>query len=384
VTGRLNSVIMSDKGRQELGRSRRWVVKIGSAIITDDGRGLDGTAISTWVAQLAALHHEGKELLLVSSGAVAEGVRRLGWQKRPSALYKLQAAAAVGQMGLAQAYESQFQHYGIRTAQVLLTHEDAADRNRYLNARRTLTTLLSLGVIPVINENDTVAFEEIRFGDNDTLGAMVANLVEANLYVILTDQQGMYDKDPRRFPEARFLGEVRAGDPELEQMAGGASLLGRGGMLTKVRAAAKAARSGASTLIACGREPDALRRIAQGESIGTLLRPSQGPVAARKQWLAVQLQVRGRLHLDAGAVRVLKTFGKSLLPVGVTAIDGQFYRGELVACIGPDGAEVGRGLVNYDVAEAAKIIGQPSERINTILGYVDEPELIHRDNLVVF
>jgi glutamate 5-kinase len=374
---------MANKGRQELGRSRRWVIKIGSAIITNDGRGLDGTAISTWVEQMAALHHEGKELLLVSSGAIAEGVRRLGWSKRPSALYKLQAAAAVGQMGLAQAYESQFQHHDIRTAQVLLTHEDAADRNRYLNARSTLTTLLSLGVIPVINENDTVAFDEIRFGDNDTLGAMVANLVEAELYVILTDQQGMYDKDPRRFPGARLLSEARAGDPELEHMAGGASVLGRGGMLTKVRAAAKAARSGTSTLIAWGREPDALRRIAQGESIGTLLRPSQGPVAARKQWLAVQLQVRGRLHLDAGAVRVLKTSGKSLLPVGVTAIDGQFYRGELVACMGPDGAEVGRGLVNYDAVEAAKIIGQPSERIETILGYVDEPELIHRDNLVV-
>jgi glutamate 5-kinase len=369
-------LIMFDKSRQALGASRRWVIKIGSAMVTNDGRGLDLQAISTWVEEMAELRRQGKQLLLVSSGAIAEGISRLAWDRRPRALYELQAAAAVGQMGLVQAYESHFQRHGIRTAQVLLTHEDAADRKRYLNARSTLRALLKWGVVPVINENDTVAFEEIRFGDNDTLGALVANLVEAELYVILTDQKGLYEKDPRRFPDARLVSEARADDPDLEAMAGGSTgILGRGGMLTKIKAAAKAARSGTSTLLAWGREPSVLRRIARGE---------EGPVAARKQWLAVQLQVRGRLYLDAGAVRVLKSSGRSLLPVGVTAVDGDFSRGELVACIDPDRVEVARGLVNYSAVEAKRIIGKPSSRIESLLGYVDEPEIIHRDNLVVF
>lgn len=376
---------MYEKNRQELGTTQRWVIKIGSAMITNEGRGLDLDIIGTWVEQMASLHQQGKELLLVSSGAVAEGMRRLDWPRRPDALYELQAAAAVGQMGLVQAYESQFQRYHIRTAQILLTHEDAAYRRRYLNIRRTLTALLQLRVVPVINENDTVAYDEIRFGDNDTLGALVANLVEADLYIILTDQQGMYDQNPRQFPEARLLKEVSADDPSLETMAGVAgSAIGSGGMLTKVRAARQAARSGAFTLIAWGREPDALRRIAAGEEIGTLVRPSQTPLAARKQWLAGQLRVRGRLQLDAGAVRVLRNSGRSLLPVGVTAVEGRFARGDLVALTGPDGAELGRGLVNYNAAEARKIIGKPSDQIEALLGYVDEPELVHRDNLVVF
>jgi glutamate 5-kinase len=305
---------MYDESREQLGQSRRWVVKLGSALITNEGRGLDIASIAGWVTQMAALHRAGKELLLVSSGAVAEGMRRLGWEKRPNALYELQAAAAVGQMGLVQAYESQFNVHGIRTAQVLLTHEDAADRKRYLNVRSTLRTLLKLGIIPVINENDTVAFDYIRFGDNDTLGALVANLVEADLYVILTDQQGLYDRDPRRYPtEATLIQNASAGDPKLEAMAcGDAGMLGRGGMLTKVQAAAKAARSGTSTILASGRESDALLRIAAGETIGTLLRPAQSPIVARKQWLAAQLQVRGHLHLDPGAVRVLCGSGRSL------------------------------------------------------------------------
>ena len=372
----------SDK-RQKLGRSRRWVIKIGSAMVTNEGRGLDRQAIDGWVEQMAALHQQGKELLLVSSGAVAEGMRRLGWSKRPRALYELQAAASVGQMGLAQAYESSFQHHGISTAQVLLTHEDASDRKRYLNVRSTLRTLLKLRVIPVINENDTVAFDTICFGDNDTLGALTANLIEADLFVILTDQQGLYERDPRRYPEAGLVGEAQAGDPFLESIAGDGGSLGRGGMLTKVRAAEKAARSGASTLLAWGREPDVLARIARGERFGTLLRPAQGPVAARKQWLAVQLQVKGRLTLDDGAVRVLRDAGRSLLPVGVTAVNGDFSRGELVACVNASGVEIARGLVNYGFDEAIRIIGKPSHRIEDMLGYVDEPELIHRDNLVV-
>ncbi|MEI2783850.1 MAG: glutamate 5-kinase [Candidatus Competibacter sp.] len=374
---------MFNKTREQLGAAQRWVVKIGSAMITNDGQGLDSFSIDAWVAQMAELHRAGRELLLVTSGAVAEGMRRLNWSQRPTALADLQAAAAVGQMGLVQAWESAFGHHGIQTAQILLTHEDAADRQRYLNIRNTLRTLLRLRVVPVINENDTVAFEEIRFGDNDTLGALVANLVEAELYIILTDQQGLYDKNPRQFPDARMIREGRAGDATLEAMASGAGSLGSGGMLTKLHAATKAARSGAFTLLAWGREPDVLRRVSAGENFGTLLRPSQSPLAARKQWLAVQLQVKGRLHLDAGAVRALRADGKSLLPVGVTAVEGRFDRGDLVACLNPTGDEVARGLVNYDTEQALRLMGKTTRRIEALLGHVDDPELIHRDNLVL-
>jgi glutamate 5-kinase len=374
---------MFNKTREQLGAAQRWVVKIGSAMITNDGQGLDNFSIDAWVAQMAELHRAGRELLLVTSGAVAEGMRRLSWSQRPTALSDLQAAAAVGQMGLVQAWESAFGRHGIQTAQILLTHEDAADRQRYLNIRNTLRTLLRLRVVPVINENDTVAFEEIRFGDNDTLGALVANLVEAELYVILTDQQGLYDKNPRQFPDARLIHEGRAGDAALEAMASGAGSLGSGGMSTKLHAATKAARSGAFTLLAWGREPDVLRRVSAGEELGTLLRPSQSPLVARKQWLAVQLQVKGRLHLDAGAVRALHADGKSLLPVGVTAVEGRFDRGDLVACLGPTGIEVARGLVNYETEQALMLIGKTTRRIEALLGHVDDPELIHRDNLVL-
>ncbi|HRC73544.1 MAG TPA: glutamate 5-kinase [Candidatus Competibacter sp.] len=374
---------MFSKTREQLGAAQRWVVKIGSAMITNDGQGLDNFSIDAWVAQMAELHRAGREVLLVTSGAVAEGMRRLGWSQRPTALADLQAAAAVGQMGLVQAWESAFARHRIQTAQILLTHEDAADRQRYLNVRNTLRTLLRLRVVPVINENDTVAFEEIRFGDNDTLGALVANLVEAELYVILTDQQGLYDKNPRDFSGARLIREGKAGDVALEAMASGAGSLGRGGMATKLHAAAKAARSGAFTLLAWGREPEVLRRVAAGEDLGTLLRPSQSPLAARKQWLAVQLQVKGRLHLDGGAVRALRADGKSLLPVGVTAVEGRFDRGDLVACLDPSGDEIARGLVNYDTERALLLIGKTTRRIEAAIGHIDEPELIHRDNLVL-
>lgn len=371
------------KTREQLGTAQRWVVKIGSAMITNDGQGLDNFSIDAWVAQMAELHQGGREILLVTSGAVAEGMRRLGWSQRPTVLAELQAAAAVGQMGLVQAWESAFARHHIQTAQILLTHEDAADRQRYLNIRNTLRTLLRLRVVPVINENDTVAFEEIRFGDNDTLGALVANLVEAELYVILTDQQGLYDKNPRQFVAARLISEGKAGDPQLEAMASGAGNLGSGGMTTKLRAAAKAAQSGAFTLLAWGRQPEVLRRVAAGEQLGTLLRPSQSPLAARKQWLAVQLQIKGRLRLDAGAVRALRADGKSLLPVGVTAVEGRFDRGDLVACLDPAGEEIGRGLVNYDSERALLLIGKTTRRIEAMFGHLDEPELVHRDNLVL-
>jgi glutamate 5-kinase len=363
---------------------QRWVVKIGSALLTEDGQELAVAAIDDWVEQLATLQQSGREILLVSSGAVAAGMTRLGWTRRPHALHELQAAAAVGQMGLVQAYESRFQKYGLHTAQVLLTHEDLADRRRYLNARSTLRTLLGLGVIPIVNENDTVTTEEIRFGDNDTLAALVANLAGADLLVLLTDQQGLLESDPRSNPGASLIPEAQAGDVSLETMAAGSGgSLGRGGMLTKVRAAARAARSGTLTLIASGHEKNILQRVAAGEVLGTRLYPVCEPFAARKQWLAGQLQVRGRLQLDAGAVKVLRSAGSSLLPVGVTRVEGDFKRGDLVVCLGPAGEEVARGLVNYNVSESKKIIGQPSSRIEALLGYVDEVELVHRDNLVL-
>ncbi len=371
------------ESRERLTQVKRCVIKIGSALLTNNGQGLDLPAISAWVAQVAALRARDMEVVLVSSGAVAAGMQRLGFKTRPHALHELQAMAAVGQMGLVQVYESAFQQHGLHTAQVLLTHDDLANRERYLNARSTLRTLLRLGVIPVINENDTVATDEIRFGDNDTLGALVANLLEAELLVILTDQAGLYDKDPRSHTDAVLVQEATAGDKLLAVMAGEGGALGRGGMRTKLLAAAKAARSGAATVIAWGRENDVLPRILAGERLGTYLKPAEGRVAARKRWLADHMQVRGRLRLDAGAARVLRDAGRSLLPVGVQAVEGHFQRGELVACLDPDGVEVVRGLVNYGSEEAARIAGQASDKIESILGYVDEPELIHRDNMIL-
>ncbi len=369
--------------RQQITTARRWVVKIGSALLTNDGRGLDKESIGRWVDQLAELRRNGCEIVLVSSGSVAEGMSRLGWDKRPHALHELQAAAAVGQMGLVQVYESHFQRHGLHTAQILLTHEDLADRQRYLNARSTLRSLLALGVIPVINENDTVATDEIRFGDNDTLAALAANFTEADVLVILTDQQGLFDKDPRTHADAKLISVGRAGDPALEGIAGGAGKFGRGGMLTKVAAASRAARSGAATVIASGSEKDILLRLRNGEDLGTVLLSDDEPLLARKQWLAGQLMVKGKLFIDQGAVKVLRDRGRSLLPVGLTAVEGKFRRGELVACVGPDGAEVARGLVNYNADESRQLIGQSSDRIEAILGYVDEPELIHRDDMVI-
>ena len=370
--------------RQQLQQSKRWVVKIGSALLTADGKGLDIEAIAGWTAQMAQLRQQGIELVLVSSGAVAEGMTRLGWAERPHALHDLQAAAAVGQMGLVQAYESRFKEFGLHTAQVLLGHDDISARDRYLNARGTLKTLLALGVVPVVNENDTVVTDEIRFGDNDTLAALVANLVDADLLVILTDQQGLYDADPRSNPAAILLAEAAVDDGDLEKMAGGsAGALGRGGMITKVRAAKLAARSGASTVIVGGVMDDVLLRVMAGEVVGTLLVAGQQPLAARKQWLAGMSRIKGSLQLDDGAVNVLRESGKSLLPVGVSAVRGDFDRGDLVSCTDASGYEVARGLVNYSSAEAQKIMGKSSAQIGGQLGYQGDEELIHRDNLVL-
>jgi glutamate 5-kinase len=369
--------------REQLRQARRWVVKIGSALLTNEGRGLHIAAIEQWVRQIVELRQRGIEVVLVSSGAVAEGMVRLGWKTRPHALHELQAAAAVGQMGLVQAYESQFQRYGLHTAQVLLGHDDISARDRYLNARGTLQTLVQLGVVPVINENDTVVTDEIRFGDNDTLGALVANLIDADLLVILTDQEGLFDADPRQNPAAALVAQGRAGDPQYEQMAGGGGALGTGGMVTKIRAAKLAARSGADTIIASGRQNNVLVRLADGEELGTLLVADQQPLAARKQWLAGLMQSSGCLILDDGAVRVLRESGRSLLPVGVKSISGKFRRGDLVCCADLQGREVARGLVNYDAEETQKIIGFSSDKLEEILGYAGEKELIHRDNLVV-
>ena len=371
--------------RHKLTSAHRWVIKIGSALLTDNGVGLNRDNIAQWVQQIAHLRQQGMEILLVSSGAVAEGMCRLGWQRRPHALHAQQAAAAVGQMGLVQAWESSFSHYGLHTAQILLTHDDLSNRHRYLNARSTIRSLLQLGVVPVINENDTVVTDEIRFGDNDTLAALAANLVEADHLIILTDQQGLFDRDPRLHAAAQLIDEAAADDEKLDVMAGEAGgLLGRGGMATKLRAARLAARSGTCTVIASGREPEALLRIRGAENIGTLLTANQMPLAAHKQWLAGHLQLRGKLVLDEGAIKVLKTAGKSLLAVGVIGVEGRFGRGEVVACVDSNGREVARGLVNYPAEEVKRLLGQSSDHIEKILGYVAEPELIHRDNMVVF
>ena len=370
--------------RSKVTGARRWVVKIGSALLTGDGKGLDRGAMAVWVEQMVALREAGVELVLVSSGAVAAGMSQLGWTRRPSAMNELQAAASLGQMRLVQAWESSFAEHGRHTAQILLTHDDLSDRKRYLNARSTLRTLVELGVVPVINENDTVVTDEIRFGDNDTLAALVANLVEADLLVILTDRDGMYDADPRSNPQAGLISEARADDPALDAVAGGTGgALGRGGMQTKLRAARLAARSGAYTVIVGGRIEQVLARLKTGEQLGTLLAPERSRHAARKQWLAGHLQTRGTLTLDAGAVHALRQGHRSLLPVGVKAVAGGFRRGEMVVCVGPEGQEVARGLVNYSAIEAQRILGRPSDEIEKLLGYVDEPELIHRDNMIL-
>ena len=369
---------------QALAGARRIVVKVGSSLVTDEGRGVDAEAVGQWCRQMAALAGEGREMVMVSSGAIAEGMKRLGWAVRPKEVHELQAAAAVGQMGLAQIYESKLREHGMRSAQVLLTHADLADRERYLNARSTLLTLLGLSVLPVINENDTVVNDEIKFGDNDTLGALVANLIDADALVILTDQKGLYTADPRKDPGATFVHEARAGDPDLERMAGGAgSSLGRGGMITKILAAKRAAGSGASTVIAWGREPDVLLRLARGEAIGTALMAATPKLAARKQWMADHLQLRGTLIVDPGAAKMVRDEGKSLLPIGVVDVQGEFHRGDVIAVRSPEGAEIARGLANYSSAEARLIARKSSTEFERLLGYSAEPEMIHRDNLVL-
>jgi len=364
--------------------ARRIVVKVGSSLVTNDGRGLDEQAIGEWCRQMAYLVRDGREVIMVSSGAIAEGMKRLGWSTRPTAIQELQAAAAVGQMGLAQMYETKLRANDLGSAQVLLTHADLADRERYLNARSTLLTLLKLGVVPVINENDTVVNDEIKFGDNDTLGALVANLVEADALVILTDQKGLFTADPRKDPAARFVHEAKAGDPALELMAGGAgSSIGRGGMITKILAAKRAAGSGASTVIAWGREPDALIRLTQGDAIGTLLVAQTQKNQARKQWMADHLQMRGAVVVDAGAAIKVRDEGKSLLPIGMVLVEGDFSRGDVIAVRDGTGNEIARGLANYSSAEARLLCRKPSGEFEKLLGYAAEPEMLHRDNLVL-
>ena len=367
-----------------LRNARRIVVKVGSSLVTNEGRGLDAEAIGHWCAQLAVLAKDGREVIMVSSGAIAEGMKRLGWSTRPKGIHELQAAAAVGQMGLAQVYETKLRENGIGSAQVLLTHADLADRERYLNARSTLLTLLQLGVVPVINENDTVVNDEIKFGDNDTLGALVANLIEADALIILTDQKGLFSADPRKDPGAKFVHQANAGDPALESMAGGAgSSIGRGGMITKILAAKRAAGSGASTVIAWGREPQALIRLCQGEPIGTLLVAQTQKQQARKQWMADHLQMRGSVTVDAGAVGKVRAEGKSLLPIGMTAVQGDFSRGDVIAVRDTDGLEIARGLANYSSSEARLICRKASSEFEKLLGYTGEPEMVHRTNLVL-
>jgi glutamate 5-kinase len=369
--------------RTALIKARRLVIKVGSALVTNNGAGLDKAAMEDWARQIAVLRTQGRQIALVSSGAIAAGMQRLGWQRRPHEMHKLQAAAAVCQMGLVEAYEEAFSRHGLHTAQILLTHDDLADRKRYLNARSTLHTLLGMGVVPIINENDTIVTDEIKFGDNDTLGALVANLLEADALIILTDQHGLYTADPRRDAAATLISEGKAEDPSHETIAGGAgSGIGKGGMLTKVRAAQRAARSGAHTCIASGREPDICIRLVAGEPLGTLLYATSTPLQARKQWLADHLQMAGTLIVDTGAANALRA-GKSLLPVGVVGVQGNFERGAVVACKTEDGIDVARGLVNYASAEARRIARKATHEIETLIGYIDAPELIHRDNLII-
>lgn len=365
-------------------KATRVIIKVGSSLVTNDGRGLDHAAIARWALQIAQLRALGKEVVLVSSGAIAEGMLRLGFEQRPTDIHELQACAAVGQMGLAQIYETSFRAHQLATAQVLLTHADLADRERYLNARSTLTTLLRMGVVPIINENDTVVTDEIKFGDNDTLGALVANLIEADALIILTDQHGLFSADPRRDPQAYLIERAEAGDPALEAMAGGAgSSIGRGGMLTKILAAKRAAKSGAHTIIAWGRDSDVLTRLAHGESIGTELTAQTGQLTARKQWMADHLHTAGRVVLDAGAAQKLVHEGKSLLPVGVIEVKGEFGRGAVITCLDEAGHALARGLSNYSSDEARRIMRRPSAEIESILGFLEGPELVHRDNLVL-
>lgn len=369
--------------RHSLKQAKRWVIKIGSALLTNDGQGLNRLGMQAWVDQIAGLLAQGHEVVLVSSGSVAEGMTRLGWQQRPDEVHKLQAAAAVGQMGLVQAYETSFSQHQRSTAQILVTHDDLSDRKRYLNARSTIKTLLEMGVVPIINENDTVVTDEICFGDNDTLGALVANLIEADVLLILTDQDGLYTADPRNNPDATIIHQGQASDPSFAAMAGGGGLLGRGGMVTKIRAATLAARSGAHTLIAGGRIEKVIERLHAGEQIGTLLLADEEPLAARKQWIAGHLQTQGELVLDDGAIEALRKGGRSLLPIGVVDVSGQFERGDVVACVNEQGQMIAKGLVNYRAEQASKIIKTPTSKLDEILGLVAEPEMIHRDNLVV-
>lgn len=369
--------------RDKIKNSKRWVIKVGSSLVTNNGLGLDLPAIEDWAGQLVAMQKNGIHVVLVSSGAVAEGVARLGLKSRPKEVHVQQAAAAVGQMGLVQAYESCFMRHGVHAAQILLSHDDLSDRTRYLNARSTLTTLLDMSVVPVVNENDTVATAELCFGDNDTLAALVANLINADVMVVLTDQEGLFSADPRIDPQATMLSSASATDESLLAMAGKGSSLGRGGMLTKLSAARLAARSGTNTIIASGKQQQVLERLLQGEELGTLLEADSEPVTARKQWLASQLTLRGKLVLDSGAVKVLRDSGKSLLAVGIKSLSGQFSRGEVVSCVDESGKEVARGLVNYSAEELGILKGQSSENIEKLLGYAGEEEVVHRDNLVL-
>jgi glutamate 5-kinase len=379
----MKPVVDLNTARDRLVSGQRWVIKIGSALLTNDGKGLNRPGIQAWVDQIADLMLQGIEVVLVSSGSVAEGMTRLGWTSRPSEIHQLQAAAAVGQMGLVQAYETAFQQHNKHTAQILLTHADLSNRQRYLNARSTLRTLIEMGVVPIVNENDTVVTDEIRFGDNDTLGALVANLVEADTLVILTDQDGLFTKDPRHNDDAELITEGRASDESFANMAGDGGVLGRGGMITKVKAAVVAARSGADTVIVGGRIDNVLTRLRAKEKIGTLLVADTEPEVARKQWIAGHLQHSGELILDDGAVRALKKGSNSLLPVGVKAVKGIFRRGEVVACLDGKGQIIAKGLINFDHSEAQKLCGKTSAQQQELLGYVGEAELIHIDNLVV-
>ncbi len=371
-------------GQRQLKACKRIVVKIGSSLLTANGQGLDLEAISHWAKQIVDLHHAGHEMILVTSGAVAEGMVRMKLPHRPTDLPSLQACAAIGQMGLIQTWSSVLDRHHIKTAQVLLTHDDLTDRRRYLNSCDALQQLIDWHVIPVINENDTVSTDEIRFGDNDTLAAMVAGQVHADLLIILTDQQGMFDADPRSNPEAKLLSTVRALDETLFEMAGGSGTLGTGGMLTKVRAARLAAKSGCPTLIASGESDRVLARLMAGELLGTLFITDDDRMTAHQQWLAAHLQTAGRLVIDDGAVNAIKTQHRSLLPVGVKAIEGHFDRGDVVECVDRQGKRIAVGRVNFSSRSAELVKGLASDKVYQVLGEARSLEMIHRNHMAIY
>jgi len=377
-------MVSKDIRKKTLGKTRRIVVKVGSSILASVEKGLHREVFSHLAKEISDIKRKGYEIVLVSSGAIAAGMEKLGYRARPQSITQKQATAAVGQGRLMKIYEDHFSRYQQIVAQILLTHDDLSHRRRFLNARNTLLALLGLGIIPIINENDTVVVDEIKFGDNDNLSALIANLIEADLLVILTDMEGLCDADPRYHPQAHCISLVEDIDMDIGARIGDAGgPWNVGGMISKIQAARKASRSGIPTVIACGTKEGVLHQILRGKEIGTLILPKEEALSSRKRWIAFNLKPKGDVVVDEGAKRAIVQKGKSLLPSGIVRIRGAFDRGDPVSCLGPKGKEFARGLVNYSAAELEKIKGLRTDHIERALGYKYSDEIIHRDDLVV-